>query len=573
MKLQHLKVSRFRGIRELDWTPPSDFICLIGAGDACKSAILDAADLVLSPRWNPGFDDSDFFGGDTTQPILVEATVSALPIELISDKKWGRQTRGWGKDGLHDEPIEGDVEALTIRLTVGADLEPQWTVVNDRLDEPIRIRAQDRELLGVARLGAFVDSHLSWSRNSVLTRLTESSQGISSVLASAARAAKAVMAGGQVVTPKSLTDAASKAEELGESLAVPSQHGFTPNLDTAAIGVSAGALTLHDGDVPLRRAGLGTKRLLALAMQRQLSKAGGILLVDEVEHGLEPHRIKRLLRSLRSGRDHMTKGPFGGNDHVVMTTHSPTVLQELSVHELELVRRTNDGAVSVEPLPTILQSLLRRSPDSFLGRKVIVCEGKTEMGVTRALDDMWAGSGEPFALMGVNLAYGNGSEAPGIADSFKGLGYPTALLCDSDRDLSPSVDEMQKRGIEVIQWSGGLRIEQRIINDLPTAGVNELIQLAMSYTSEDNVATVLAEALGKARSDFGPSIEEWSKVANSQQTFRDALAKVADARKWFKSEGPGEAIGKIVVKYYEEIKDTDLRIKLEQVRNWTRKKI
>lgn len=47
MELKHLRVKRFRGIRELDWTPGGRMVCLIGAGDSTKTTILTAYD---SPR-------------------------------------------------------------------------------------------------------------------------------------------------------------------------------------------------------------------------------------------------------------------------------------------------------------------------------------------------------------------------------------------------------------------------------------------------------------------------------------------------------------------------------------------
>jgi predicted ATP-dependent endonuclease of OLD family len=48
MQVKHLRIERFRGIRELDWSVGGGFICLIGPGDSTKSTILDAIDFALS---------------------------------------------------------------------------------------------------------------------------------------------------------------------------------------------------------------------------------------------------------------------------------------------------------------------------------------------------------------------------------------------------------------------------------------------------------------------------------------------------------------------------------------------
>ena len=42
MRIRHLAIRRFRGIRELDWSVRGQMICLIGQGDSTKSTILNA---------------------------------------------------------------------------------------------------------------------------------------------------------------------------------------------------------------------------------------------------------------------------------------------------------------------------------------------------------------------------------------------------------------------------------------------------------------------------------------------------------------------------------------------------
>ena len=90
---------------------------------------------------------------------------------------------------------------------------------------------------------------------------------------------------------------------------------------------------MHDGKVPIRRAGLGTRRLLAFALQRGTSSKGGITLIDEVEHGLEPHRIRQLIKKL---------APEDKVGQIIMSSHSPVPLVELSAESLQLVR-SQDG--------------------------------------------------------------------------------------------------------------------------------------------------------------------------------------------------------------------------------------
>src|SRR5690606_31151828 len=114
----------FRGISLLDWTLGHSFCCLIGAGDAGKSSVLDAVEAALSSRWFT-FTEPDFLACDTAQATVVEATVGELSKALKSDERFGLFIRGWTAAGaLRDEPEADDEPVLTVRLTVDATMEP-----------------------------------------------------------------------------------------------------------------------------------------------------------------------------------------------------------------------------------------------------------------------------------------------------------------------------------------------------------------------------------------------------------------------------------------------------------------
>ena len=85
-----------------------------------------------------------------------------------------------------------------------------------------------------------------------------------------------------------------------------------------SIGTSA--LSLHENNVPLRNKGDGTKRLIGAAMQMKLNGGKNISLIDELEVGLEPHRIRGLIYRLRNS-----------GQQIFATTHSPVVIRELTL--------------------------------------------------------------------------------------------------------------------------------------------------------------------------------------------------------------------------------------------------
>ena len=132
MRIHHIRIERFRGIRLLDWRVPGGLVCLLGPGDSTKSTILDAVDYTLAPRRNIDFDDADFYDLDTTEPIEITVTVGPVPESLKRDDKFGMDIRGWGSDGLHDEPEDEDELVLSVRLRIEPSLDATWAVVNDR---------------------------------------------------------------------------------------------------------------------------------------------------------------------------------------------------------------------------------------------------------------------------------------------------------------------------------------------------------------------------------------------------------------------------------------------------------
>lgn len=560
MRLRRLEIARFRGIKELTWDVGGPFVCLVGPGDSTKTTILDAIELVLSPRWNIAFDDSDFYAMESTQPIVITATVGDLPDRLKSAGRYGLHLRGWSEAGeLHDEFEDDDELVLSIQLRVEPSLEQSWTVVNDRQPEPKQISAQDRESLGCTRLGALVDRHFTWGKGSALARLTTDGESLSGLLADSARAARAVLADVGPERLGALFRAASEAKRIGANMGVASHGQYRPHLDAQEAVVGRAGLTLHDGSVPLKRAGLATRRLLAVAMQREGANASGLSLVDELEHGLEPHRIRRLVRVLRGE---------GANEttHAITTTHSPVVIGELEAKDLRMVRSVG-GLTTLGLVPEALQNVVRKTSEALLARRIVVCEGKTELGLCRALDEAWAAKGQSFALRGAALVFGGGSEAASIANALCSLGYPVAFLGDSDRELVPDPAQLAAAGVRVILWSDSLAVEQRIAADLPMRGIAEIIEFAIDEHGDARIRSSVGTKLGRGVVLSGTP-NTWSSQV-PEQALRKAVGDAAkDGRGWFKRVDLACEVGGIVVRHLETIPTTDLAKKIEALRTW-----
>ena len=555
MKIRKVEIRHFRGINRLDWTVPSNFVCLIGSGDSTKSTILEAIEYALSPRWNLSFDDTDFYQVKTDSTIFIRVTVGDLPAKLTTLSKYHGSLRGWSKTGqLNDEPKPDDESVLTVQLRVDDSLEPVWTAYTDRtlLEDAKRFSAKDRERLGAVKLGSYVDRHLTWSKGSVLSKLTGDLDTMPSILAEANRKALQVV---DLTSVKELPEAAQKVSDYGKEIGVKPTGTYDAKLDLKALSLSVGGISLHDDQVPVRNAGLGTKRLLALALQRSSQESNGISLVDELEHGLEPHRIRRLLQVLRKNEG-----------QVILTTHSPVVVTELKATDLCLVR-SSGGVTKVLSIGRDMQAVVRSCPDAFLAKKVIVCEGATEVGFCRALDNHWANQhqGSPFAYSGITQIDGGGTSAAGRAKALKELQYEVAFVVDTDVPTNPSIGDLTRAGIEIISWNDNSSVEKRLISDLPWKGVLEILnEVFRVCNDESSVRDSINSAVNEQWFDKNDSIENW----DDKPEVRTGIVFMLEKKKWLKNISGGEKLGEISIKHLDNMSATDSAIKVEKLKTW-----
>ena len=127
MRIRHLSIRNFRGIRQLDWPPPdNNVLCLIGRGDSTKSTILEALRRGFHPQWNLAFDDAEFYQCDPANAIKIEVVLGNILDDFRDLGSYGHWLCGWNQQALErrDDPGDGLEDALRVRLTVNDDLEP-----------------------------------------------------------------------------------------------------------------------------------------------------------------------------------------------------------------------------------------------------------------------------------------------------------------------------------------------------------------------------------------------------------------------------------------------------------------
>ncbi|WOI10805.1 ATP-dependent nuclease [Thalassospira lucentensis] len=554
--IREVEIRNFRGISYLKWCPNPGINCLIGPGDSGKSTILDAIDLCLGSRQNFTFTDADFHFCNFSDPVIIDVTLGELDDALLNLEVYGHFFRGWegGTCTLYDETSAALETVLTLRLIVRDDLEPQWLLFSPgpaAEDREKNLQWKHRQRIAPVRLGAVAAHHLALGPRSVLGKLSDDVAQAASALASASRQARQTFADQGCEGIETLLSASKRiSNDMG--IRVDEVKAL---LDVKGMMLSGSTISLHDQDqVPMKNLGSGSTRLLVTGLQKEVGRSS-IFIVDEVEFGLEPYRIVRLLDLLGAKRNDESQQVF-------LTTHSPVVLRELSSAQLFRVGGQRESLPTAEvgdgvqpaarkiirnrlnPLGGSLeaQKTLRVCAEAFLAPSVIVCEGKTEIGVIRGLDLCDQDNGRTSILaLGCHWADGDGSTMFERAYIFASMGYRTALFMDSDVAYpATEYTRLQEAGISVFRWPDGYSTEQALFFSVAAAQIPTLLDIACQWRSTDSVDHRIRNASSNSYT-----------LASCRESFvdemRPILARCANDGKWFKDIEPAEIAFRNVV--------------------------
>lgn len=568
-KLFHLHIENFRGIEKFDHTFNEGLTCIIGRGDSGKTTILDAISYVLSPLYTIPFTDSDFHDCNVESPIKIEATLTDLTDEIL--RKVGERIIGV-KNGeiitsmTSPEAQDGITDAVTIQLKVEKDLEPEWYLLSADGVEPKPIRASERELFNCFYISEYNDRHFTLSKGTPLSSLfkqkAEKKKDVlnTELIAELGRHAK-----------QGFEDAIQGKDVFQDVIDAITENASYLGLQSAAVKASIdqrefllreNKIALHqDDNTPLRQLGKGSKRLLSLAIQLSLTEPTGIILIDEIEQGLEPDRVQHIVSTLKKKT----------GLQVILTTHSSNAIVELSCSDI-YIRRNNISGLMKIPLTDEMQGTLRKNPEAFFAKRVLICEGATEVGIIRGLNTYALQSkGKSLAYLGILYADGAGKNLIKYVPEFAGLGYDVCLFCDSDAsDVNAKKDEFKSQGIVIADCDDGLAIEQQLFNDLPWEAVVKLIEYHLDDFSHDS--KILYECVKNLIGSEIQYSENWWQIESQQ--LRKAFSEKAKADKnkggaWFKDIEHGEILASVMLSNLKGIdKSSQLHTILKVLIRW-----
>ncbi|MCW2312053.1 ATP-dependent nuclease [Rhodoferax antarcticus] len=548
-RIYKLTIQRFRGIQSLTWMPAKGMNVILGGGDVGKTTILEAIALLLSPSNTSVISEADYWARDSAQEFVIEA-VMTLPVATgIGSQNTFAWPWAWnGQDAIAPSANgEGDLPAPSepvyrVRVRGTTELELAWEVMqpNEELDH---FSTAVRRRIGLVRMSAD-------ERNDRDLRLVYGS-ALDRLLADNALRARI----GKQVAGLNLHDSLNdKGKEAIESLDVRMAGAALPSELklglTTSQGLSIGALiglmaTKNGVALPLSSWGAGTRRMAALEIASATDKEASVTLIDEIERGLEPYRLRKLINILA-----------GQHGQIFLTTHSPVAIS--CAEDAHLWYLDSQGSIGELPRGKIGPQQ-KRDPETFLARVAVIAEGPTEVGFLQYLLEK-AFEGNPLDH-GVRVCDGQGNGATlDLLETLASSGLLFAGLAD-DEGTAPERWKKLKEKLEgrLHQWPKGCT-EDHVIGAVPEANLLELLKdtegeldgyrlrtLADRLGLQDKTTEVIGAALKASGKTWRALIVAAATGSKDGAPEGQEKAWKKHSQQWFKSTDGGKELAQKMV--------------------------
>ncbi|WP_417804662.1 ATP-dependent nuclease [Thalassospira lucentensis] len=450
-QIKKLTIEKFRGLESFNWQPDPGLNFVIGGGDSGKSTVLDAISLLFFPANSFAVSETDFFKRDTSTGFEIEAVITAPedpPFGIGHNIFWPwvwRDNDARVPD-LEHEDAEQDVESVyKVRLSCSEEFELSWDVVQPD--------------------GSTVNFPASWRKKIGLTKLTDSEKSdrdLRLVYGAALdrllgepnlRSKLANVLSQTPVTGELSQDGTATLSRLSEEMA---SAKLPTNLSLGLVtsqGLSVGALiglmaSKDDVELPLGSWGTGTRRMAAMKIAKMCSNENSLVVVDEVERGLEPYRLRRLIKEIKESQAQAFLSTH--SNIVVSVSYDAGTLWYMDVKShLGLL----DGAK--------IQRQQQRDPETFLSKLPIIVEGGTEFGFVSEMLTLLL-QNEP-GEHDIRVSIGQGDETIGVLEELAKVGISVFGFVDGDDGNDGRWANLrQVMGDRLFRWDGGC-IETNII--------------------------------------------------------------------------------------------------------------
>jgi len=493
MKIISVKIRNFRGIKKASLVFNKSQV-FIGDNNTGKTTILEALDLALGPdRLNrfPAVNEHDFHLGqylpgddeisigqqivdgeleglnkifsddnDKTIAVLVQMT------DLTDEQKsvFGSRTEFYeqSENRILDRNEISEVDSSTVTnclriLFLGHydaevdDFIGKTYYYKDLLaDQAHQVRKKDKQLIGFLYLRSLRTGSraLSLERGSLLDIVLR------------ARDVKPQMWENVLEKLHEAQIPTDEQDDIGVVLAdvqtainryVPKEWGSAPKLKVSRMTredlrrtIVAFIETKDAHSAPFFRQGTGTANMLVLALLSIIrdNKQNVIFAMEEPETAIPPHVQKQIINEV-----------VANSDQSIFTSHSPYVIEEFSLGQIAIVA-TNDANDLVQHTISINdpgsynyhQYFRSQLCEGLLARRVVICEGATEVSVLSGLSRHLAKlNGAKYAdLSALGYCFVNSqtdSQILNHTNALANLGKHISVFCDAQDDAERTAIE------------------------------------------------------------------------------------------------------------------------------------
>ena len=541
--IHQIKIDRFRGIESLVWNPAPGTNIILGGGDVGKTTVLEAIALLLSPSNSLVLSEADYWQRKTDAEFVIQVVIS-LPssTEISQQPKFVWPWELNGTEAIQPIAASGDddipalaqpVYCLQVRGT--AELEISWEILQPNGDIDI-LSAAVRRKIGVVRLSGEDrnDRDLRLVYGSALDRLL-SDKGLRARI-------------GQHVSEIDLQDKlSSDAKDAlnkldtslkGESLPNKLELGLTSS-QGLSIGALIGLLAESEGGavIPLASWGSGTRRMATLQIAAETEAETRVTVIDEIERGLEPYRVRKLVKALEAQPTQS-----------FVTTHSAVAISSADGgHLWYLDPNQNIGALPRDKIAPQQD----RDPETFLSRLSIIAEGPTEVGfVSYLLERAIDGS---FLDQGLRVCDGQGNPATlDLLEAMASGGLMFGGFADDEGTSSGRWTSLKaSMGDTLFQWDSGCT-EENVVAHIQDRDLVRLITEVEADVQAERRLTLAdrlritdrsLEAISTNASDLrGLIIAAATGSKEGEQDSDIAKTWKKHGRRWFKSVGGGREL-------------------------------
>lgn len=531
-----LTIKRFRGIEDLIWRPSKGVNVILGGGDVGKTTILEAIALLLNPTNATTLSDADYWQRQHEHGFEIAGTLS-LPLSTgIAQQR--KATWPWQWDGENPElpVIDADEAApvdpvYCVRVIGSPDFELTYEVCqpDDTCDH---FSTAVRRKIGLVRLSGDDrnDRDLRLVQGSALERLLNDKTLRSKLGKKIAKNDVRSELRPEAETALDTLDGRFKTRALPSSLGLGlvGGPGFSLSALIGLTAAKAGAV------LPLSSWGAGTRRLAALEVANAHNADHPIMVVDEIERGLEAYRQRVLVEEL-----------IDSPSQAFITTHSAPAVGAAKGASLWYV----DATGAIGRLPAILARQQERDPETFLARLAIIAEGKTEVGFVTALLEralecdlrrhgIWVSEG------------GSNSETLTVLRALTESGLAFGGFADDEgTDGSGWTKVKAQMGDLLLRWKSGC-LEDNVLMHVPDDKLEDFIRDPDGSSGERlrtmadrlEIADKSVEAIRAKAPDFRQLVVEAATGASHPDPAIDRETRIAwkkHGQRWFKSRDGG----------------------------------